>query len=634
MFLLGINEAYRYLESKSADLYRDKFGKELTCFSTPYAQEKGHVYYHHKFAEKAQTNIGCYWWLRSCFPENRVDVVEFCPGDFYFFHLKPSKALIELKEEGWAYCEDADENSMIGVRPALWINLYLNENEQKEAVYAGTKRAMASANSEEQFEEAAALFDSIVPYNDSEKLASECREKAIDVTYTKAKNLISYTVYQSDVDEALKMLEKVQGFKDSDKLKEETKHYFKDDCNNLKQLVDYYNYLCEKGLNSFEEAQKRIENLEAEKTRFEEYKIIISQEEKEMGDLKNQLNVKKDTFSALTSEKNSLGLFSMRRKKEIDDQLSKLKNEIEGVSSTITQKEKKIADFPNFRSIFASVKEITRELNFAKHFMQVLANNKTRAEIKDELMSPKNLCRLQMYQKVYGELADKALSECAEKKALRDLVHVNGKIYFGKYRQMNECTATQAIEWRVLAKEGEKMLIISEYALEFMPFFDEDWDEVQDDTDFLYWKISPLRKWLNGTFLRESFTARERGKILTTTLKNDGDPGGNTEDKIFLLSVEELHKYIDNAGASILSNRMCLPTDFIFSSNKGLCSNFFKKGDKGCCDWWLRTSRHEQMDRFVDNEFLYVNYSEGPISVNDRFSYTDFGVRPAMWIKI
>jgi hypothetical protein len=57
------------------------------------------------------------------------------------------------------------------------------------------------------------------------------------------------------------------------------------------------------------------------------------------------------------------------------------------------------------------------------------------------------------------------------------------------------------------------------------------------------WKTSSLRQYLNGKFYENCFTKREKNTISLTNLKvNSGD----TEDRLYLLSVEEVYKYFNS----------------------------------------------------------------------------------------
>ena len=199
---------------------------------------------------------------------------------------------------------------------------------------------------------------------------------------------------------------------------------------------------------------------------------------------------------------------------------------------------------------------------------------------------------------------------------------VGDVIVFGKYEQDNDpANGKEDVEWLVIAKKGEKRLVISKYALDCLPFNDEYAEE-------LTWETCSLREWLNETFLSDAFTAEEQEKIVETKVKAEvnpsfgTDPGKDTTDMVFLLSIAEANKYFDSDGA-----RMCAPTEYTLS--RGAFADEENKVDgKSTCWWLLRTPG--------DHPFLtaYV-YSDGTVNDYGYFTTnTENTIRPAMWINI
>ena len=90
-------------------------------------------------------------------------------------------------------------------------------------------------------------------------------------------------------------------------------------------------------------------------------------------------------------------------------------------------------------------------------------------------------------------------------------------IEFGAYEQDNEkSNGKEPIEWQVLAKEDNKILVISKYALDAKPY----------NTEFenVTWETCTLRTWLNETFLDEAFSKAEKSMIQTTEVSADKNP--------------------------------------------------------------------------------------------------------------
>lgn len=117
--------------------------------------------------------------------------------------------------------------------------------------------------------------------------------------------------------------------------------------------------------------------------------------------------------------------------------------------------------------------------------------------------------------------------------------NIGDSVFFGKYEQDGSTlNGSEQIEWVVLSKTAGKALLISKYALEYMPY-----NEGYDDTT---WAECSLRKWLNGDFYNSAFNSNEQKIIVETNLETFdniefGTDGGNdTIDKVFVFSLQDL----------------------------------------------------------------------------------------------
>ena len=169
---------------------------------------------------------------------------------------------------------------------------------------------------------------------------------------------------------------------------------------------------------------------------------------------------------------------------------------------------------------------------------------------------------------------------------------------FGNYPQTGE-GKKQPIEWQVLAKENNKMLVISRYALDAKRF----------DDDSNNWKNSEIRSWLNGDFYNNAFNEKEKKCIKSSNLSDVG-----TIDNVFLLSTKEAKKYFVNKEI-----RKCKVTDYAKKNSDWL-------DDNGYSWWWLRS-----LELNYDNVVCLVGRT-GNVSSSD-VSFEIF-VRPALWINI
>lgn len=125
------------------------------------------------------------------------------------------------------------------------------------------------------------------------------------------------------------------------------------------------------------------------------------------------------------------------------------------------------------------------------------------------------------------------------------------------------------------------MLLISEYGIDVMPYNKESED--------VTWETCTLRKWLNNDFYSSAFSEEEQKLIEKTKVKADKnpkyktDPGADTEDRIFLLSISEAEKYFEDEV-----DIKCVPTGL--AVRHGANAYFvYSKGTRFTCDWWLRS---------------------------------------------
>lgn len=183
---------------------------------------------------------------------------------------------------------------------------------------------------------------------------------------------------------------------------------------------------------------------------------------------------------------------------------------------------------------------------------------------------------------------------------------------FGTWRQKDKYKTKKPIEWIVLEREKNSMLLISRYVLKLAPFHYA-WQGVD-------WENSSLRTWLNGDFLYEAFSPVERKQIQLVqkmTEKKKAFSGWietSTYDKVFILSKEEAVKAFPNAEARCCTQR---PD-----------STFQQATAEESCGWWLRSPGGIQSyTDCVDKDGSIV---EGGLRVNT----SAIGVRPVIRIKL
>lgn len=186
-------------------------------------------------------------------------------------------------------------------------------------------------------------------------------------------------------------------------------------------------------------------------------------------------------------------------------------------------------------------------------------------------------------------------------------------VFFGTYEQDGiTMNGKEYVEWLVLESTEEKMLVVSKYALDRQPYYTV-WEEVT-------WEMSTLRKWLNEDFMNAAFSAEEQEDILTVTVTAEAnpeyetDPGNDTQDKVFLLSISEARKYFKTNA-----ERRCEPTKYTLKQG-------IRAKEKEGCEWWLRTPGFGP--RIVSSVF-----GNGKVFVGGGTSMSErLAVRPALWI--
>ncbi len=189
---------------------------------------------------------------------------------------------------------------------------------------------------------------------------------------------------------------------------------------------------------------------------------------------------------------------------------------------------------------------------------------------------------------------------------------------FGRYEQDNNSgNGAEAIDWQVLTVLSDRQLVVSRYILDYRSF--------SDSINGSKWDTSGVRQWLNGDFYNSAFTAAEKNSILQVTNSNPsneryGTSGGSqTQDRIFLLSIDEANRYFSTGG-----HRVAKPTSYAqqkYNASFGMDASAWALRSPGSTD---NTSAFVDADGSVNYEGAYQNLSGIP---------TEYAVRPAFWMK-
>ena len=176
-------------------------------------------------------------------------------------------------------------------------------------------------------------------------------------------------------------------------------------------------------------------------------------------------------------------------------------------------------------------------------------------------------------------------------------------VTFGSYPQSDVTGNTKdPIEWIVLNRDGNRALLLSKYKLDRRKY-----NDIKEDTT---WERSTIRSWLNNTFYSSAFTDNEKLIVINVNIINNdnvrfGTNGGeDTYDKVFLLSIDEVNRYLKNN-----TMRDTLKTNY-------------SKVNSG---WWLRSSGSKQNQAANVSNIGALN--EAGYSVGNNM-----GIRPSIWV--
>lgn len=182
---------------------------------------------------------------------------------------------------------------------------------------------------------------------------------------------------------------------------------------------------------------------------------------------------------------------------------------------------------------------------------------------------------------------------------------VGSLITFGSYEQDGYTyNGREPITWLVLEKQSDRILVISESALDSQLYHYRN--------ESVTWRTCSIRSWLNNDFYTEAFTSSERERILATRVDGNSDT-----DSLFFLSLDEVKRYFSGS-----SSRICYATDY--AVQHGAYVNDSTGGS-----WWLLRSPGSGGNTTV----MSVN-STGEIDYGSRVEGRRGTIRPAMWINI
>lgn len=208
-------------------------------------------------------------------------------------------------------------------------------------------------------------------------------------------------------------------------------------------------------------------------------------------------------------------------------------------------------------------------------------------------------------------------------------INDEGYFVFGHYEQDDDAeNGTEPIEWEILSEEDGRILLISRCVL--------DCGAYNKEFTNVTWAGCSLRQWLNDEFINTAFSENEKAQIQTVTLSNPGNPytgvdgGADTQDRVFLLSMDEVLKYYEFEELNEEDKRDGSCRKLTAAAGTFYVTNVLVNRPLGNKPWgvWLRTPGET-----ADSACYYVPGGFGYWCASENVNNSYWGIRPAMWIS-
>lgn len=169
-------------------------------------------------------------------------------------------------------------------------------------------------------------------------------------------------------------------------------------------------------------------------------------------------------------------------------------------------------------------------------------------------------------------------------------------VVFGSYEQNGDTSdGSEKLEWIVLEKQDDKLLLISRYCIDAVPFNN---DRLPAD-----WANSSLKSYLNNEFINNAFSEAEKANLLESE-----------NGKVFILSAEEAVNYYEYDAW-----RAGIATDYAALNGARVESD--------SAWWWLRDAGT------IENTACYVHFDGTVQTKGFAVDYDAVGVRPVIWVS-
>ena len=184
-----------------------------------------------------------------------------------------------------------------------------------------------------------------------------------------------------------------------------------------------------------------------------------------------------------------------------------------------------------------------------------------------------------------------------------DQLSVGDEVYFGRFPQLEDYEM-KPLKWRVLdVIDGKALLVTVDCII----------GKGLDLQRHGFWKDDLLRSFLNNSFYKVAFSDSEREQIVLSTIQNpknevtNNGGGPDTKDHVFLLSIDEVEKYMPTENS-----RWASITKYAYRQ---------RYAKRTFWHWELRT-------------LSYVVFGNGRLcATGSNGRHNHCCLRPAIWIK-
>ncbi len=173
--------------------------------------------------------------------------------------------------------------------------------------------------------------------------------------------------------------------------------------------------------------------------------------------------------------------------------------------------------------------------------------------------------------------------------------------------------------WQVLENKNGRLLLITRYAIDCLPF-ETFYSGMADD--YTHWAVSSIRFKMNTIYFDDVLAETEKANVVPVYIDRDDTLNfdaveGLTADSFFLLSKTEAAHYLKTE-----KDRLAPITRY---ANRSMLWTLFDQ----YAHWWLRSQGVLAMDKYYVRDG--VIQSENSTVSGGRFEH--FGIRPAMYYR-